>query len=337
MRNAGMKRLLRRTTILVGRARPSPVREPPTTACRQVRSAADRDNSPSLVKSPPPRRSSERPTTPPMPELPEVEVTRLSFAERIRGARVTAVRVGKPLRWPLGVQPETLVGQTRRRGEPARQVPVARARARRPADAPGHVGIALVRRRDRRAGPARPLRPRHRARHAAPHRSAPLRRRRLVGRRPTPRRRRRCSPASASSRSTTASTAPISTPRCAGAASPSRRRCSAARSSSAPATSTRARRCSRPASIRARAATASAGRAPTRLADAVRSTLARAVELGGSTLRNFRDAHGAAGEFQLEAKVYGRAGKPCVRCGTPIRRIVQGAARDVLLPGCQRR
>ena len=58
-------------------------------------------------------------TTLPMPELPEVEVTRLSFAERIRGARVTAVRVGKPLRWPLGVSHETLVG--RRVGEVSRR------------------------------------------------------------------------------------------------------------------------------------------------------------------------------------------------------------------------
>jgi formamidopyrimidine-DNA glycosylase len=46
-----------------------------------------------------------------MPELPEVEVTRLSFADRIRGAEVTAVRVGKPLRWPLGVEPEQIVAQ----------------------------------------------------------------------------------------------------------------------------------------------------------------------------------------------------------------------------------
>jgi formamidopyrimidine-DNA glycosylase len=66
-------------------------------------------------------------------------------------------------------------------------------------------------------------------------------------------------------------------------------------------------------------------------------TLARAVALGGSTLRDFRDAHGAAGEFQLEAKVYGRAGEPCVRCGTAIRRIVQGARATFFCPGCQRR
>src|SRR5438445_9948075 len=47
-----------------------------------------------------------------MPELPEVEVTRQSFAARIRGARVTAVRLGKPLRWPLGCEPDTLVSQS---------------------------------------------------------------------------------------------------------------------------------------------------------------------------------------------------------------------------------
>jgi hypothetical protein len=56
-----------------------------------------------------------------MPELPEVEVTRLSFADRIAGARVTGVRVGKPLRWALGCEPESLVGRqvqgVRRRGK----------------------------------------------------------------------------------------------------------------------------------------------------------------------------------------------------------------------------
>ncbi|MEO7336066.1 MAG: DNA-formamidopyrimidine glycosylase family protein, partial [Caldimonas sp.] len=46
-----------------------------------------------------------------MPELPEVEVTRLSFADRIRGARIKAVRLGKPLRWPLGIEPHELVDQ----------------------------------------------------------------------------------------------------------------------------------------------------------------------------------------------------------------------------------
>ena len=45
-----------------------------------------------------------------MPELPEVEVTRRSFATRIEGAMVTSVQVGKPLRWPLGRDGDELVG-----------------------------------------------------------------------------------------------------------------------------------------------------------------------------------------------------------------------------------
>ena len=49
---------------------------------------------------------------PAMPELPEVEVTRLSFAQSIRGARIEAIRLGKPLRWPLGCTPESLVSQS---------------------------------------------------------------------------------------------------------------------------------------------------------------------------------------------------------------------------------
>ena len=47
-----------------------------------------------------------------MPELPEVEVTRRSFADRIQGARIVAAEPGLPLRWPLGRAPEDLVGQT---------------------------------------------------------------------------------------------------------------------------------------------------------------------------------------------------------------------------------
>lgn len=56
-----------------------------------------------------------------MPELPEVEVTRRSFAQRIAGAQIQALHLGKPLRWPLGVVPQSLVGRTvravRRRGK----------------------------------------------------------------------------------------------------------------------------------------------------------------------------------------------------------------------------
>ena len=56
-----------------------------------------------------------------MPELPEVEVTRLSFANRIATAHIATVFMGKPLRWPLGCAPEALQGQqvlgVRRRGK----------------------------------------------------------------------------------------------------------------------------------------------------------------------------------------------------------------------------
>ena len=56
-----------------------------------------------------------------MPELPEVEATRLSLASGLVGARIMAVWLGKPLRWPLGCAPDRLVGRTvrglRRRGK----------------------------------------------------------------------------------------------------------------------------------------------------------------------------------------------------------------------------
>jgi formamidopyrimidine-DNA glycosylase len=56
-----------------------------------------------------------------MPELPEVEVTRLSFVDRIQGAWVQGVRLGKPLRWPLSCEEKSLTGRrilgVRRRGK----------------------------------------------------------------------------------------------------------------------------------------------------------------------------------------------------------------------------
>jgi formamidopyrimidine-DNA glycosylase len=56
-----------------------------------------------------------------MPELPEVEVTRLSFASRIEGAQIRSVQMGKALRWPMGIDPDELQGRVvaavRRRGK----------------------------------------------------------------------------------------------------------------------------------------------------------------------------------------------------------------------------
>ena len=73
-----------------------------------------------------------------------------------------------------------------------------------------------------------------------------------------------------------------------------------------------------------------------RLHAAVRQVLARAVERGGSTLRDFSSAVGESGHFQLEAAVYGRAGQPCVVCATPLRQIRQGQRSTFFCTVCQR-
>ena len=75
----------------------------------------------------------------------------------------------------------------------------------------------------------------------------------------------------------------------------------------------------------------------TRLLAALRSTLARALDLGGTTLRDFTDVHGASGAFQSEAAVYGRAGQPCARCGGTVRRLVQAQRSTYFCAICQRR
>jgi formamidopyrimidine-DNA glycosylase len=72
------------------------------------------------------------------------------------------------------------------------------------------------------------------------------------------------------------------------------------------------------------------------LADAVRVTLAAAIEKGGSTLRDFVGSDGESGYFQLDYFVYDRAGLPCHVCGTPIKQIVQGQRSTYFCPRCQR-
>jgi formamidopyrimidine-DNA glycosylase len=73
------------------------------------------------------------------------------------------------------------------------------------------------------------------------------------------------------------------------------------------------------------------------LAAAVRAVLAEAIERGGSTLRDFADAEGRSGYFQLDAAVYGRAGAPCRVCSQPVVRIVQGQRSSYFCRHCQRR
>jgi formamidopyrimidine-DNA glycosylase len=74
-----------------------------------------------------------------------------------------------------------------------------------------------------------------------------------------------------------------------------------------------------------------------RLLASVRETLARALALGGSTLRDFRDAHGMDGAYQDQSSVYGREGQACPNCATPIRRIVQSQRSTFFCHRCQKR
>jgi formamidopyrimidine-DNA glycosylase len=74
----------------------------------------------------------------------------------------------------------------------------------------------------------------------------------------------------------------------------------------------------------------------TRLHAAIRTVLARAVQIGGSTLKDFSNAQGELGYFQLEAAVYGREGLPCRICSAPIKAIRQGQRSTFYCPVCQK-
>ncbi len=272
-----------------------------------------------------------------MPELPEVEVTRRSFAERIHGAKVTAVRVGKPLRWPLGVDPQTLVGE--RVGEVTRRGKylwvaldhggllmhlgmsgsIAFDGGVRDASLHDHFDLVTTRgtlrlndpRRfgavvwspSQSEGPAAKLLAKlgiepFDAGFDGAYLHAALKRRRVA-----------------------VKTALLGGDIVVGAGNIYA--CEALFDAGIDPR-TRSDRISKP-----RAA---------RLAQAVPDVLTRALGAGGSTLRNFRDAHGMAGAFQAMARVYGRAGEPCVRGdGGTVRRIVQGQRATFFCPVCQKR
>jgi formamidopyrimidine-DNA glycosylase len=276
-----------------------------------------------------------------MPELPEVEVTRRSIADGLRHARVTGARLGKPLRWPLGCAPDMLaglvLGDVGRRGKYL-WLPMAA-----PERAAGgllvHLGMSGSLGLSADPGPAGPhdhfdlytsggtLRLRDPRRFGAVVWSAGLDAMPAVG---------------LLARLGHEPFDAALTPQVFHAALQKRRSaikqvllagdvvvgagniyaCEALfRAGIDPRT--RSCRLSRP-----RAA---------RLLAAVRETLARALQVGGSTLRDFRDAHGMNGEFQTEAAVYGRAGEPCVQCRAPLRRIVQGQRATYFCRACQKR
>jgi formamidopyrimidine-DNA glycosylase len=75
-----------------------------------------------------------------------------------------------------------------------------------------------------------------------------------------------------------------------------------------------------------------------RLVPIIRDVLAEAIEAGGSSLRDYRQADGELGYFQHAFRVYDREGQPCVTpgCGGTIARIVQSGRSSYYCPHCQR-
>jgi len=74
-----------------------------------------------------------------------------------------------------------------------------------------------------------------------------------------------------------------------------------------------------------------------RLANAVRLILRKAIEAGGSSLKDFVNSDGDPGHFMVQTKVYDRKDLPCKVCKAPIKQIVQGQRSTYFCPQCQKR
>lgn len=67
----------------------------------------------------------------------------------------------------------------------------------------------------------------------------------------------------------------------------------------------------------------------------VQEVLNEAIRLRGSSVSDYVDADGERGEFQLRHRAYGREGKKCFRCKTPIRRVIVAGRSSYFCPRCQ--
>ncbi|PIQ32286.1 MAG: bifunctional DNA-formamidopyrimidine glycosylase/DNA-(apurinic or apyrimidinic site) lyase [Zetaproteobacteria bacterium CG_4_9_14_3_um_filter_49_83] len=72
-----------------------------------------------------------------------------------------------------------------------------------------------------------------------------------------------------------------------------------------------------------------------RLVTSVRTVLGEALEAGGSTISDFVHVDGKPGYFAHDFRVYGRDGKACRLCSTPIRKLVQAGRSTFYCPSCQ--
>jgi formamidopyrimidine-DNA glycosylase len=69
---------------------------------------------------------------------------------------------------------------------------------------------------------------------------------------------------------------------------------------------------------------------------AVKEALKEAIALGGSSISDYVNSDGEEGFFQLQHRVYGREGEPCLVCKTPIKRIVIAGRSSHYCPKCQK-
>ncbi|MBN9411395.1 MAG: bifunctional DNA-formamidopyrimidine glycosylase/DNA-(apurinic or apyrimidinic site) lyase [Burkholderiales bacterium] len=270
-----------------------------------------------------------------MPELPEVEVTRLSFADRIQDSEILGAELGKPLRWPLGLDPQALVGRrvlsVRRRGKYL-LIDLDRGMLLLHLGMSGSLGFSA------RVGPP------------GVHDHFDLVTTRGVLRLNDPRRfgavvhahgendpvavkllgalgveplgetfDAKAFHAALKLRRTAIKQVLLSGDVVVGVGNIY---ASEALFLAGIRPTTAAWRLTRPRADRLR--------------EAIRDVLARAVSRGGSTLRDFSNAHGESGYFQLEAMVYDRAGEPCRTCATPIRLLRQGQRSTYYCPVCQK-
>jgi formamidopyrimidine-DNA glycosylase len=67
----------------------------------------------------------------------------------------------------------------------------------------------------------------------------------------------------------------------------------------------------------------------------IKQVLAKAIEQGGTTLRDFYNADGQAGYFKQHLYVYGRAGLACQVCGTRLEKMIIQQRASVFCPQCQ--
>jgi formamidopyrimidine-DNA glycosylase len=270
-----------------------------------------------------------------MPELPEVEVTRQSFADRIARAKVLAMHMGKPLRWPLGVDCDALVGQkvlaVRRRGKYllidldhgvllvhlGMSGSLNFARVQGPRGPHDHMDLettqGVLRLHDPRRFGAVVWAPSERSAQAQ----------KLLGHLGV-------EPlgedfdVQAFQGALKNKNAPIKQVLLAGqvVVGVGNIYASEALFLSGIRPTFKAAKLSKPRVAKLHAA--------------IRDVLARAVAKGGSSLRDFVSAEGKNGYFQLEASVYGRTGQPCRTCATPIKQIMQGQRSTFFCPLCQK-